>query len=113
MSETNPSESDVIEGYCDGYDNGVFHGWAWYPARPEVDALIEVLVDGLPVAEGFAHLRRGDLASAGKRKGDCAFSVAYPLSEMHPPGPAQITVRSKDGQALLNGDFTVEVAEPY
>jgi len=113
MSETNPSESDVIEGYCDGYDNGVFRGWAWYPARPETDALIEVLVDGQPVAEGFANLRRGDLATAGKRKGDCAFAVVFPLNEMQPPRTAQITVRSKDGQALQNGEFAVDIAERF
>ena len=113
MSETNPSESDVIEGYCDGYDNGVFRGWAWYPARPETDALIEVLVDGQLVAEGFANLRRGDLATAGKRKGDCAFAVVFPLNEMQPPRTAQITVRSKDGQALQNGEFAVDIAERF
>src|SRR6185437_6256090 len=111
MSEANPSESDVIEGYCDGYDNGVFRGWAWYPARPEVDAIIEVLVDGEAVAESPANLRRGDLASAGKRKGDCAFAVVFPLSEMQPPRTAHVTVRSKDGQALVNGDFAIEIKE--
>ncbi|HEX4505576.1 MAG TPA: hypothetical protein VH722_07580, partial [Alphaproteobacteria bacterium] len=101
----------MIEGFCDGYDNGVFRGWAWYPTRPEVDALIEILVDGHPVAEGAANLRRGDLAGAGKRNGDCAFAVAFPLSEMHPPRTAQVTVRSKDGQVLQNGTFAVDIAE--
>ena len=113
MSEANPSESDVIEGYCDGYDNGVFRGWAWYPNRPDVDALIEVLVDGQPVAEGFANLRRGDLASAGKRQGDCAFAIAYSLGEAHPPGTAQITVRFKDGETLHDGAFSVDIAERF
>src|SRR5215469_3514429 len=112
MSETSPSESDLIEGFSDGYVNGVFKGWAWYPTRPEQNVVIEILVDVQFAAEGVATLRRGDLASAGKRKGDCAFSIPLALNEICPPGTVQITVRSKDGQVVQGGEFPLKITEP-
>jgi len=103
------SELSPLEGWVDGYDNGVVHGWAWYPVQPEIPADLEVLVAGRRVAGGMATGFRADLVGQGKRDGRCAFSIPLTSDELDVEGVVQVTVRSKDGQALVRGEFSIEL----
>jgi cephalosporin hydroxylase len=108
--ETRRIEPDEIEGMVDGYDRGAVRGWAWYPARAENDVAIEVLIDGRLAAEGLANRRREDLGSAGKRNGDCAFSVPLTFEGIYTPRTVQVIVRAKDGPTLSGGEFPIDIA---
>jgi cephalosporin hydroxylase len=103
-------EPDKIEGRVDGYDRGAIRGWAWYPAQAQKDVVIEVLIDGRLAAEGLANRRRADLAFAGKRNGDCAFSVPLAFEGIYMPKTVQAIVRAKDGPTLYGGEFPIDIA---
>ena len=66
-------------GQCDGRDAGVVHGWAWSPAAPEVQVLVEQWVDGKLVAETVADVFRPDLESAGMGHGCYGWSMPLRL----------------------------------
>lgn len=107
-NEADSTELSPLEGWVDGYDDGVVHGWAWYPLQPASAAALEILVAGRVVAGGVATGFRADLVGSGKRDGRCAFSIPLTAEDIELAGTVQIIVRSKDGQALVRGELTIE-----
>ncbi|HKR89011.1 MAG TPA: CmcI family methyltransferase [Phenylobacterium sp.] len=74
-------------------------GWAWRPARPAEPVTIEVWKDEILVASALADQHRGDLESAGKRDGACAFAVS--LTGVL--GDVVVRTARKDGGSELPG----------
>ena len=58
-------------------DEGIV-GWIWAPATPEKRLPLELVEDGVVLAETVADLYRQDLADAGKAGGSCMFRFAIP-----------------------------------
>lgn len=58
-------------------DDGIV-GWIWAPATPEKRLPLELVEDGVVLAETVADLYRQDLADAGKAGGSCMFRFAIP-----------------------------------
>ena len=102
--------SPKFESYLDDLSGGKVRGWAWLPDDPQAVVDVE-LVDhaGTVVAKAQARRFRGDLASAEKRGGYCAFELSAPDG----PGPYVLRIRHPlhpdDGLVLAEG---VEAASP-
>ena len=65
----------ALTGYLDEITRDHVRGWAWDPEGPEDSVLLEVLVDGRPVASIIANGYRHDLDLAGIGDGRHGFSV--------------------------------------
>lgn len=104
------SDKDKIVGCADGYRQGYVEGWAWRPNRPHDTVTVELLVDGVVVAESTACLPRPDLSTAGIGHGQHAFAIPFTI-EPDAPKVQHIIVRVKDGPVLPSGEFDIESNE--
>jgi hypothetical protein len=90
--------------------SGVF-GWAQNPARPEAPVCLDVVLDGVVVAQGLANHHRVGLAEAGFGSGCHAFAI--PLDE--PLTPAQldrVEVRRSGDGVLVGRSRPVAITGP-
>ena len=104
MTESPPltTHGSAIEGVVDGLSGCVVRGWAWYPDEAERHARIEIHAHGVLLAVGDADGTRADLAMAGKRGGNCAFSITLPA--MPEPGtPLEVSASGPGGSQALAG----------
>jgi hypothetical protein len=89
-----------VQGALDRAEAAVIAGWAWQDAHPGVPVRLEVLVDGVCVAEPVANRYRADLEAAGYGDGRCSFELRLP----HPLSPFSrheiIVRRASDGMPL-------------
>ena len=92
--------------HFDGYRGGSFDGWAYRPEHPDDPVVVEILVDGVLVAEAVASEYRPDLRAAGVSHGRFAFSVPYEI-DMERREPVHVTVRAQGGPVLDGGDTSV------
>jgi cephalosporin hydroxylase/glycosyltransferase involved in cell wall biosynthesis len=107
MNQTSSTEAETLEGWIDSHDQGVIRGWAWYPSRPEVAVTVEVVVDDHVATVAIARTHRSDLSAAGKRGGDCGFTIPLTFEDAGVDRKLRIIVRAKDGPTLSGGDFTL------
>lgn len=70
----------AYEGYVDTFGTFEITGWAVDALAPAQRLVVEVLADGVPVAQTTADRFRPDLAEAGKSDGRCSFSLPVPLA---------------------------------
>jgi glycosyltransferase involved in cell wall biosynthesis len=113
------TEESAVQGYVDGYGEGRIRGWAWRPSYPHETVTVEVLIDGVLIAEAAAWLHRADLAVAGVGDGRHGFAVPVQL-DMDRLGRSRIVVRVKDGDPLpgskllvdASGEVMDEVSDP-
>jgi hypothetical protein len=84
-------------------------GWALDGSRPDAPVPLEVAANGVPVAWGFASLRRPDLEMRGLGGGACAFAIRFaPLAL-----PAWLTVRrATDGADVPGSPILLGAAPP-
>ena len=106
----------ALVGYLDEITREHVRGWAWDPERPEDPVLLEVLVDGRPVAPIIANGYRHDLDLAGIGDGRHGFSVE--LDRLALPITAMVVhVQRRDTAEQLVGspvrlDAPLELDEP-
>lgn len=68
-----------VEYHLDAVTSFGVRGWAYAPGALDAPLNIEVLSDDEVISDFFADQFREDLALAGKRDGNCAFEVAWPV----------------------------------
>ena len=86
-----------LHGFIDAVDGVIVQGWAQDPARPEVPVCLDILLDGIVVAQALANRFRPDLLAAGLGSGCHSFRAALPNPV---PGPRIQVRRSADGAVL-------------
>jgi glycosyltransferase involved in cell wall biosynthesis len=95
-----------VHGHFDGYLGGSFEGWAWRPEQPEETVSIQIIADGLLLAELPASQYRADLRKAGIGHGRFGFTFSYDL-DTEKDDPVSVSVRVKDGPALIGGEVQI------
>ncbi len=88
-----------VEGHVDRVEDGRLLGWAWLPDAPEAVLEIEVRVSGAVMVVVRADGARGDLETAGKRGGLCAFEAALGMEA----GEVMAFARTASGPVPLPG----------
>ncbi len=92
-----------LRGFVDGVSRDEVRGWAQDEAHPEAPVCLDILLDGVLIAQGLAGRYREDLEKAGLGSGRHAFSVrlAMPLPrsawrrvEVRRSADQQVLVRS-------------------
>ena len=68
----------VLLGHVERVLNGRIEGWVMDQSNPAAPVALEILVDGVAVAQALANAHRQDLERAGLAHGFCGFSVAIP-----------------------------------
>jgi amino acid adenylation domain-containing protein len=69
-----------LRGHIDYVGADLIAGWAQNPLQPEVPVCLEVVVDGMVVAQTLADCHRPDLLAAGLGSGRHGFSVRVPFA---------------------------------
>lgn len=89
-------------GYVDHVDSAAVTGWVLDPGRPNEPLSVEILADGVVVAQGRADLFRPDVAAAGFQSTVGGFAVHLPphLTKDH---KVAITAREPQSGVRLNG----------
>lgn len=80
QSPATQEPSTAYEGHLDTFGPDFITGWAFDARSPGRRVAVEVLGDGVPLAQGLAEHRRADLVAAGKGDGGCAFKLPVPLA---------------------------------
>lgn len=68
----------ALDFHVDAVDDEGVVGWIWAPSTPEKRLPLELVEDGVVLAETVADIYRQDLADAGKAGGSCSFRFAIP-----------------------------------
>ena len=99
----------VLHGNVELVKDGRVYGWAQHAEQPEVPVCLELLLDGIVVAQVLANRYRVDLWHADLGSGCHAFEVALPdmlRTHAHAHGvPALRVRRTVDGAELPNSSF--------
>jgi hypothetical protein len=99
-----------LRGRLDRSDHRLIQGWAQNTRHPDVPVCLDVLVDGVMVAQTLANIYRPDLAKAGIGTGHHSFKVVLPAA-LSPDIPHIIEVRrSADGAPLLQSPRLLEAS---
>lgn len=101
----------AYEGHLDTFGPSEITGWAWDTRMPSRRVVIEVLSDGVPVAQATADGYRPDLAQSGKAQGSCAFQLPMPLAMLDGRAHA-VAVRIQGASEVLPGRHTHFKASP-
>lgn len=104
------ADADIIVGCTDGFRQGYIEGWAWRPNRPHDTVAVQLLVNGVLVADATACLPRPDLSTAGIGHGQHAFAIPFTIEPDAPP-VLHMTVRAKGGAVLPGGEFALETSD--
>ena len=111
MSMNEPPQAPAIEGRLDEAGPEQLWGWVWSPERPGAVASVSVIArGGVLVGRVSATSFRGDLQSAGKRDGCCAFAFALP--EQGGPFRVLATVEGQEGDPYILAE-AVPGREPH
>jgi hypothetical protein len=102
-AEASKAEDRVV-GFYDGLKGSALHGWAWNPAHPERTIEMELLVDGVTVAEAVADGFRPDLRANGVGHGRYGWRLPVER-DSNRAVPLKIEIRPKGGAPLPNGVF--------
>jgi glycosyltransferase involved in cell wall biosynthesis len=81
-------------------------GWAAPPTGGEARLLVELHVDGEPVARGLADMHRADVEAAGVGDGCCGFELVLPLS-CQDGNTHRLEVMELSSGALLEGGLMI------
>jgi len=73
------SVKNNISGFIEAVDEHHIAGWAWNNTTPRMPLAIEILIDGLVVAEEVADNFRPDLAAEKIGRGFHGFEVKFPI----------------------------------
>ncbi|MDB5505725.1 MAG: hypothetical protein JWR75_363 [Devosia sp.] len=101
----NPQEGVVQLG-----SDGALSGWAIDRAISPAPVTVEIIADGLVVAEVVADNLHTELAGAGYNNGHCAFRFPLPLS-LRDGRVHQLFARFRLGQSLAGGPFSVRFGQ--
>lgn len=101
----------AYEGFVDTFGPSTITGWALDASAPARRLVVEVLCDGVPVAQARADQFRPDLAQAGKSDGGCAFSLPVPLALLDGRSHA-VAVRIQGDSELLPAKITTFKTDP-
>jgi hypothetical protein len=97
-------------GHCDGVRDGAAHGWAWRPAAPEEQVIVEQWVEGMLVDETLADIFRADLEAGGVGHGAYGWSTPLKL-DPEKVEPQSVELRIRDAGLMADGAFEVTSAE--
>jgi hypothetical protein len=97
-----------LRGGVDRLDHDGLVGWVVDAARPAEPVMLEILVDGAPVARLLANRRRPDLAAQGDGRGLHGFGLDWPAPLA--PGVRHLVAlrRLADGAALPGSPLLLE-----
>lgn len=101
----------AYEGYLDTFGPREITGWALDARLPSRRVVVEVLSDGVPIAQATADGFRPDLAQSGKAQGACAFQLPMPLELLDGRSHA-VAVRIQGASEVLPGAVRHFRAEP-
>lgn len=101
----------TFEGHLDSFGPTEITGWALDAGAPRQPVIVEVLADGVPVAQAKADGFRADLAQAGKAQGACEFRLPVPLA-LRDGRPHAVAARILGTAELLPASVTTFKAEP-
>lgn len=96
-----PAPAAVV-GYVDHVDSVAVTGWVLDPVRPNEPLAVDILADGVVVAQGRADLFRPDVAAAGFQSIVGGFVVKLP-PEVAKDHKVAITAREPQSGVRLNG----------
>ena len=94
-----------VEGRLESVLDGRAIGWAWDPERPDDALVVDVVVDGRPVAAGVADIERKMLADAGVGTGRYGFDIALPEELGAEPHHAILVTAGPKGAPLAAVDL--------
>ena len=100
----------TIEGIVDGLTSNTVHGWAWLQGEMQPALRIEVRAGADLLGSGDASTFRSDLASAGKRRGHCGFSVELNQSPDIGTLLTVVAIRDSQEQELTGSPYVVREA---
>ncbi|MBV9784857.1 MAG: Hint domain-containing protein [Acidisphaera sp.] len=97
-----------LRGYLDNASGHEVRGWAQDTLHPEAPVCLDILVDGVVVAQALANRHRLDLQAAGLGSGRHSFAAWLPAPL---PGAGVLEVRrSADGTLLARADLDARSA---
>lgn len=99
--ELRRASGTTVNGYVDAADHRMVRGWAFDNADPEVLVTVEVLVDGIAVAQVAADQPREDLKAAGYGNGRAGYLHVFEPS-LSPFERHDVTVRIAGTDIPLN-----------
>jgi autotransporter-associated beta strand protein len=89
-----------MRGNLDVIDGTMIYGWAQNIEHPSMPVCLDVVIDGIVVAQTLANIYREDLAIAGIGMGAHAFKVAMPYALASDVEHIVEIKRSADGETL-------------
>ena len=95
-----PERLGALLGRVDLVDTTRICGWAQNIRQPDVKVRLEILIDGVLVAETLADRYREDLRRAGIGIGEHGFEVALPPGLL---GSGPLTIRRAADGAVIEG----------
>lgn len=101
----------AYDGYLDTVGPIEITGWATNDRAPAERVVVEVLSDGMPIAQAVAEGLRPDLVQSGKAQSACGFRLPLPLG-LRDGRPHAVAVRVQGSSMLLPGAVTIFQAEP-
>lgn len=98
-----------FSGHVDGVFGGVVQGWIRGDQDGDAPVVIDLLADGVPLAQGITADRpRPDVAAAGFGSGDCGFACPLPPGPWQPGDEVALSIRpAGQQQAILERRVTV------
>lgn len=91
----------------------LIEGWAADPADPEHRFVVELLLDGVPVALARADLRLGAAIEGGAAVGDGCHGFAFSLDPAVLPHTGTAAVRLANGGEPVGAPIPLHVGEPF
>ena len=95
-----------VVGSIDVFDGTSLLGWAADPDQPESPAEVEVLRNGVVIAQGRGSFARGDIRSLGPEENFAGFSI--PLGDTAMVGDVLSVRLKRTRETLANSPFTLE-----
>ena len=89
-----------LRGNLENVEDALIEGWAQNPDRPEVPVCLDVLVDGVVIAQTLANRQRNDLRDAGVGSGCHGFSVRVAVPLAYREQTSVVVRRSSDQRPL-------------
>ena len=102
-----PADTSLRGGIDRAESDGTLQGWCWWPAHPNEQRLVEVMVDGEVMAEVICDQPRPDLVEAKIGDGSHGFVVQLPQVAMIPGVTARVGLRDLETQQAIGSDCMV------
>lgn len=94
-------------GQFEGLHEGFAYGWAFDTLHPDARVAIELCLNGMPVAIGFADLPRGDLAGQLLDQGSADGCHGFAVDMAQIEGDGTLSVRIANHDTVLEGRSSV------